>query len=116
PATQTVMVQAGQATQVNFTLESRAVSLEGVVVTGVAAATPRTQLAFTVEQVKAADIMKIVPVTAGSAIQGKIAGATIISGSGQPGSEPSIMFRGPTSITGSQAPLIIVDGVITHGG
>src|SRR5688500_14524846 len=103
-ASQRVIVEAGQAAQVNFMLESRAVSLEGVVVTGVAAATPRTQLAFTVEQVKATDIMKVIPTSAGTAIQGKIAGAKIISGSGQPGSEPSIMFRGPTSIMGSQAP------------
>ena len=38
-ASQTVEVQAGQAAQVNFAMESRAISLEGVVVTGVAAAT-----------------------------------------------------------------------------
>jgi TonB-linked SusC/RagA family outer membrane protein len=54
-------------------------------------------------------------VSAGSAIQGKVAGATVISGSGRPGAAPTILLRGPTSINASgrnQEPLYIVDGVI----
>jgi len=39
--------------------------------------------------------------------------ATVLMTSGQPGSDAQIMLRGPTTITGSQTPLIIVDGVIT---
>jgi len=46
-------------------------------------------------------------------ITGKVAGAKVIKGSGQPGSDADIMLRGPTTITGSQSPLIIIDGVIT---
>jgi TonB-linked SusC/RagA family outer membrane protein len=112
---QTVDVQAGQATQVSFLLESRAVSLEGVVVTGVAAATPRTQLAFTVEQVRVDEALVASSLNVGSMIQGKMAGAKIIQGNAQPGEAPSIQLRGPKSIMGTQDPLIIVDGVISRG-
>ena len=114
-ATQTVDVQAGQAAQVNFVMESRAISLEGVVVTGVAAATPRTQLAFTVEQVKVDQNLVASSLNVGSMIQGKMAGAKIIQANAQPGEAPSIQLRGPKSIMGSQDPLIIVDGVISRG-
>ncbi|MSR35910.1 MAG: SusC/RagA family TonB-linked outer membrane protein, partial [Gemmatimonadetes bacterium] len=114
-ASQTVDVQAGQAAQVSFLLESRAISLEGVVVTGVAAATPRTQLAFTVEQVKVDQNLIASSLNVGGMIQGKMAGAKIIQSSAQPGEAPSIQLRGPKSIMGSQEPLIIVDGVISRG-
>ena len=113
--TQTVDVPASGTVQVNFSLESRAISLEGVVVTGVAGATPRAQLAFTVEQVKVGTGTVSAALNAGSMIQGRMAGAKVIQGVGQPGEPPSIQLRGPTSITGSQAPLLIVDGVISRG-
>ena len=111
----TVDVLAGQAAQVNFLMESRAISLEGVVVTGVAAATPRNQLAFTVDQVKIDQSLAASSPNLGSMIQGRMAGAKIIQSSAQPGDAPSIQLRGPKSITGSQEPLVIVDGVISRG-
>jgi len=52
------------------------------------------------------------PVTA---LQGKVAGMRIASTSGQPGSTPAILLRGPTSINASgrsTGPLLIVDGTI----
>jgi TonB-linked SusC/RagA family outer membrane protein len=114
-AASTVTVQAGQNVEVTLLLESRAISLEGVVVTGVAAATPRSQLAFTVEQVNVEPAMVAAALNPGSMIQGRMPGAKVIQGSAQPGEPPSIQLRGPTSITQSQEPLIIVDGVITRG-
>jgi TonB-dependent SusC/RagA subfamily outer membrane receptor len=67
-----------------------------------------------VEQLTAADL-PVPAVSAGSAIQGKIAGAQVVQGSGRPGAGVSVMLRGPTSINASgrdQEPLWIVDGVI----
>jgi TonB-linked SusC/RagA family outer membrane protein len=112
---QSVNVQAGGTVQVNFVLESRAISLEGVVVTGVAAATPRAQLAFTVDEVEVDPVTVASSINVGSMIQGRMAGAKIIQSNGQPGEAPSIQLRGPKSISGSQEPLIIVDGIISRG-
>jgi TonB-dependent SusC/RagA subfamily outer membrane receptor len=114
-ASATVQVVAGQSVEVNLILENRAISLEGVVVTGVAAATPRAQLAFTVDQVKIEPAMVAATLNAGTLIQGRMPGAKVIQGSAQPGEPPSIQLRGPTSITKSQEPLIIIDGVISRG-
>jgi TonB-linked SusC/RagA family outer membrane protein len=115
PASASVTVVAGQNVEVNLLLESRAISLEGVVVTGVAAATPRTQLPFTVEQVVVAPAMVAASLNAGTMLQGRMPGAKVIQGHAQPGEAPSIQLRGPTSITQSQEPLIIVDGVVSRG-
>lgn len=50
-----------------------------------------------------------------NALRGKISGVTIVQPSGDPSAAPDIRLRGSTSISGSQQPLIIVDGVITNG-
>ncbi|MDP2324104.1 MAG: TonB-dependent receptor plug domain-containing protein, partial [Gammaproteobacteria bacterium] len=92
--------------------------LNQVVITGVSGATEVKKLAFTVAQISQADA----PVAGSnplSQLQGKVAGANIVSVSGRPGSAPSIILRGPQSINGSdrgQEPLYIIDGVVSQGG
>jgi TonB-dependent SusC/RagA subfamily outer membrane receptor len=44
-------------------------------------------------------------------LQGNVAGLTVSSGSGQPGSTASIRIRGTSSLSGTRNPLYIVDGV-----
>ncbi len=47
-----------------------------------------------------------------SALQGKVAGLRIQVVDSEAGGDPKITLRGPGSITGSSAPLIVVDGVV----
>ena len=47
-----------------------------------------------------------------NSLQGKVAGVNIGAGSGAPGSSTNINIRGITSFTGSNQPLIVVDGII----
>ncbi|MBM3908180.1 MAG: SusC/RagA family TonB-linked outer membrane protein [Gemmatimonadetes bacterium] len=92
--------------------------LNQVVITGVTGATEVKKLAFTVAQVSQADV-PVAGANALSQLQGKVAGANIVSVSGRPGSAPSIILRGPQSINGSgrgQEPLYIIDGVVSQGG
>lgn len=114
--TRTVDVVAGDAVVADFALEERAISMEGIVVTGVAAETPEVELPFTVAQITVDEVSKIPTPSVGGMLQGKVAGVKVVQGSGLPGNEPSFQLRGPTSITGSQSPLIVIDGVITTGG
>ncbi|HSJ26353.1 MAG TPA: SusC/RagA family TonB-linked outer membrane protein [Longimicrobiales bacterium] len=112
--TQAVTVEAGRTATVNFRLTQTALQIGEIVVTGVAGATPQAKMPFTVSQLRAEDL-PVPAVSAASAVQGKVAGATVVQGSGRPGSAPSILLRGPTSINASnrsQEPLFIVDGVI----
>lgn len=109
---QNVTVVAGEPIEVTFELTTTALRLQELVVTGVAGETPRVKLPFTVEKLNFEDI-KVPPPSAEGLITGKVAGAKVQKSSGQPGTDANIMLRGPTTITGSQDPLIIIDGVIT---
>jgi TonB-dependent SusC/RagA subfamily outer membrane receptor len=114
--TQPVDVTAGGTATVNFALEERAISMEEVVVTGVAAETPQTQVPFTVAKIDVSSVGQAPALSLGGLVQGEVAGVKVVQGSGMPGTEPSFQFRGPKSISGSQSPLVVVDGVITTGG
>lgn len=112
-ATQEVAI--GARSVVDVVMESDVEQLGEVVVTGVADATSRKKLAFSVGSVDG-DLIQQVPATSpAAALQGKVAGVRINAPTGTPGQAPSIRLRGSTQITGSQAPLIIVDGAITEG-
>ena len=111
---QTVTVQAGQVATADFAVEQTALKLQDIVVTGVVGATPRVKLPFTVERIDSQDI-PVPAADASSLLAGKAAGVRSVSSTGQPGQESDITLRGPTSINASgrsQAPLIVVDGVI----
>lgn len=110
----TANVRPGETVTLDFTLTTEAVALREIVVTGVVGATERAKVPFTVDQLSSEDL-PVPSVTPAQAIQGKVAGATVVSASGRPGSAPSILLRGPTSLNASgrdQEPLYIVDGVI----
>jgi TonB-dependent SusC/RagA subfamily outer membrane receptor len=114
-ASRTVEVLPGQHLEVDFELSTPVINLQGIVVTALAAETPESQLPFSVGRVTpqpgAAASHSV-----GALIQGKVAGARVLFGSGQPGTSPSIQLRSPQSIQRGNDPLLVVDGVITHGG
>ena len=114
----TVVADPARAANVVFRLTQSVLQLEELVVTGISGATQKTKLPFVVDKVSAGNL-PVPSVSAGTAIQGKVAGAQVVQGSGRPGAAPAILLRGPTSInaTGrSQEPLYIVDGVILASG
>ncbi len=92
--------------------------LEAIVVTGTQEATEAVKVPFTVSRVDASQ-MPVPGSNPLTALQGKVPGANIVSASGRPGAQASVLLRGPTSINASgrgQDPLYIVDGVIINGG
>lgn len=99
-------------TALNLDLEADIFGLDEVVVSGVASHTSRKNLSISVTKVKEEDIKAVPPSSASSALTGKVAGITVVQGNGQPGTGSAIRFRGSTSLTGNQSPLIIVDGSV----
>ncbi|MGC9344712.1 MAG: SusC/RagA family TonB-linked outer membrane protein, partial [Bacteroidales bacterium] len=53
------------------------------------------------------------PASVATALQGKAAGVSVTTSSGQPGSNSSIKIRGISSISNSTDPLFVIDGVLT---
>ncbi len=48
-------------------------------------------------------------------LQGQVAGLNIASGTGQPGSKPTVIIRGNGTLGASTDPLYVIDGVPTNG-
>ncbi|WP_291273447.1 SusC/RagA family TonB-linked outer membrane protein [Gemmatimonas sp.] len=105
-----VAVVAGQTLTYDLKMTAAALNLQAVVTTGVVDPTSGTRVPFSVGRVSAEDA----PVPATNAletIQGKIAGVSVVP-TGQAGGGTNIQLRSPTSISKSNAPLVVVDGVI----
>jgi len=128
PGVKQVTLTPGTQTQ-DFELKFDPMTLDAVVVTGVAEATEAKKLTFSVGHVDAQTLNQAPGVSALGALEGKVAGARLLSGSGMPGGEPSIRLRSATSLTSPSAcggatcastdvpgPLLIVDGTITRHG
>ncbi|WP_430907726.1 SusC/RagA family TonB-linked outer membrane protein [Maribacter sp. 2-571] len=108
-------VTIGASNTINVQMTESAQALEEVVLTGVAQGTSKKKLPFIVETVPVAGVQTVPTPDAASALIGKVAGAQIVQGGGNPLRNSAIILRGASSIEGSTAPLIIVDGVITQG-
>src|SRR2546428_11041051 len=128
PATRQITLTPGTQTQ-DLELKFDPMTLDAVVVTGVAEATEAKKLTFAVGHVDASQLQEAPSVSALGALEGKVAGARLLSGSGAPGGEPTIRLRSAPSLTSPSAcggatcastdvpgPLIIVDGTITRHG
>ena len=100
---------------VNFALVSDPFNLAEVVVTGVATGTEQRKLPFTVAKVSEEQISQVPASSPVTALAGKVAGAHVSLGTGNPGAAPAIRLRGSTNLAiGGSSPLIIVDGVVTR--
>lgn len=98
----------------DFELERDVLQLDQVVVTGVAAATSQKKLAFSVGVVGSEALKEAPGVTPLAGLSGKLAGVEVVQGVGGPGAPPAIRLRSATSLSGSQEPLIIIDGTISR--
>ncbi|MDE6217121.1 SusC/RagA family TonB-linked outer membrane protein [Bacteroides sp.] len=102
------------APQVKVTLKPEAELLDEVMVVayGTAKKSSFTGAASTVRGEK---IQKMQVSDISKSLEGSIAGVQTVSSSGTPGSSSSIIIRGLGSISSSQSPLIVVDGVPYEG-
>ena len=98
----------------DIVLEEDAMGLDEVVVVGYGTM-KKKDLTGSVASIKQDDIAQVAAPDAMQAMQAKVPGLDLISGDGQAGSAVSITLRGNRSITASNNPLIIVDGVEYSG-
>lgn len=107
--------QVKNRTTINIKLLDDTNNLNEVVVVGYGTKT-RKDLTGAISSVKGSELAKIPVQNVGQALQGRIAGMQVTMSDGTPGSEPSIRIRGGSSITQSNEPLYVVDGVAQTGG
>jgi TonB-linked SusC/RagA family outer membrane protein len=104
-----VEVPIGTNTQVNFSLKGADSKLSEVVVVGYGTK-KRAEVTTSVASVSEKEIKNLPMAGVDQLIQGKVAGATIMSNGGQPGGGVSVRIRGITSVNGND-PLYVIDGV-----
>lgn len=104
----------GQST-LTITMEPDFASLDEIVVTGYGVQKKRvvTGAIATLDNEKISSI----PVPSGvQAMQGQVAGVDIVQTGGRPGANPTIRIRGRRSITASNDPLFVIDGIPQTSG
>lgn len=97
-------------TTINVILKEQITNLDEIVVIGYGTA-KRKDVTTSISTVSTKDLDQRPITSAGQAIQGKVAGVSVIQPNGAPGGELSIRVRGTTSFNGSNDPLYVVDGV-----
>ncbi|MGJ8744151.1 SusC/RagA family TonB-linked outer membrane protein [Polaribacter sp.] len=97
-------------------LEESAESLDEIVVVGYGTV-KKEDLTGSVAVISAKDFNTGAVASPDQLLQGKAAGVRITSAGGQPDAAPNIRIRGGSSLSGNNAPLIVIDGVpLDNGG
>lgn len=111
----TKSVNLTSANNVNVGLETDARTLQDVVITQAYGTTTKGKNTGSISTVGAADIAQRPVTNLNSALAGAAPGVQVNAGSGQPGSGPTIRIRGFGSISASNDPLYVVDGIQYSG-
>ena len=106
-----ITIEANETVTQDVELQSGAVGLEEVVVTGYGQQQSAAELTGSVSNLNAEDVNEVPVQNANALLQGKVSGVTMQSTSGQPGGGFNINIRGQGSINAGDQPLYIVDGV-----
>ncbi len=100
---------------VQVVLVSKANILESVIVTGYGRI-KKSEYSGAVDRVSRTATKNTPLASLDQGLQGRVAGLTVLSSSGQPGSAAQVTLRGLTSITGGSTPLYVIDGIPVEAG
>ena len=90
-------------------------SLDAVIVTALGITKSVKSLTYAAQDIKGDKLNKAKETNVINSLQGKIAGVTITKNATGPGSESKVIIRGNRSITNSNEPLYVIDGVPLSG-
>lgn len=100
----------GKALNVKLVEDSKL--LDEVVITGYGGSQIRSKVTSSISKVDNQAIVSGVKSNPVAALAGNVPGLVVQQNSGNPGSVPSVVLRGGTSLNGSGSPLYVIDGVV----
>lgn len=103
-------IAVNNRTRFDIALEEQANAIDDVVIEIGYGGLARKDITGTLSSVKMEDIAKAPVVSFDQALQGRMAGVSVTSSDGQPGTEMDIVIRGANSLTQSNSPLYVIDG------
>jgi len=112
---ETSVITLGASNTVTATLSVTSKVVDEVVITGYQTLS-RSQYAGASSKVSEKEIRNTPVASFDQILQGKAPGLMVLSGSGQPGEAANVELRGPTSISGGNSPLYVVDGIPVEAG
>lgn len=104
-------IAIGSRSVIDVQMSTDIEELSEVVVTAVGVESNKRALGYSVQNVDAQEIINSRETNLVSSLSAKVAGVNVVSASGSPGAAARITIRGQRSITGSNEPLFVVDGV-----
>jgi TonB-dependent starch-binding outer membrane protein SusC len=110
PQQQEVTVATGATADARFVLSPQAAILEPVVVTGYGSQR-REAITGSVATVDASTANVGVKTNADQLLQGRAAGVNVVQNSGEPGAGAQVLIRGGSSLSATNDPLYVIDGV-----
>ena len=96
--------------KIDVTLSEETIGIDEVVAIGYGVVR-KSDLTGSVSSIKSQDILAVPTTNAIETLQGRVSGIDIVKTSGQAGAGLSFTVRGERSLTASNAPLILVDGI-----
>ena len=107
----TTQILAADKDVIDVNMASDVTNLKEMIVTANAIQREKRSLGYSTAQVTSGDLTQGQNSSPIAALQGKVSGVNITSGTGGPGSATRVVLRGGSSFTGNNQPLIVVDGV-----
>lgn len=104
-------VEMAASTNMTVKMADDSVVLEGVVVTAGGIKREKASIGAASTTIKSEELVKSSQSTLADAIKGKVAGVTISSASTDPGASSGVIVRGFSSLSGSNQPLYVIDGI-----
>lgn len=109
-------VPLAQNTSINVTLKVDTKNLQEVVVTAFGIKREQKALGYAAQKIEGDDLAAVGNTNLQNSLQGKAAGVQVRLSSGMPGRPALINIRGSRSITGSNEPLYVIDGLPVAAG
>lgn len=114
---QTQEVRLDNRTNVSVSLKADIEALSEVIVTAFGVERETRALGIAATAVKSDELIRARATNVANSLAGKVAGVRVQGSNGMVGSSANIFIRGFTTFTGSNQPLIVVDGIpIDNGG
>ncbi len=103
--------KVGKRSTINISLESDEKQLSEVVVTALGIQRNKKSLAYSTQTVEGSKLAEVREVNVANSLKGKVAGVHVNPSGGGPSGSSYVVIRGSSSLTGTNQPLYVVDGV-----
>ncbi|WP_306640052.1 SusC/RagA family TonB-linked outer membrane protein [Sanyastnella coralliicola] len=104
-------VAIAESNTINVALAPEQLLLEEAVVTAIGIKKDKRKVGYAVTEVKEEELQRSGEINVMNSLNSKVAGVSVTSSSGSPGASTTVRIRGNKSISGSNAPLYVIDGV-----